>query len=394
MRLAALALLVLAACDEGSSEVGCAFGEVHTIAEATGALFDDVELIAQGEGALLVWSERGGLYARELGARGEARGEAWRIGAPCAAGVAIAQDGERVRLACARPGDRDRGREGSVALVAIEGRAARTITTFGPVSSQSEGVSIAIDRDRALVGWRDAEGLGARAFLATVDGSTASVEQLSTARMVASAPSLLRVAGGVAVAWSESWVRPDGETEGNLLLRSQGAIRPIATLSMVDARPALGADAGGLIVAFRDQRGSAVRGFAARPPSQGTLRDRDLQSSGRADAPGSRPRVVACGGHYFQVQTRLSSREVTMVSVRRLDARLRPVEAEQQVYEYHVAFTRLGAACVGDRLVMAVGAERSETSPVPRLRTLSLACGPGVAHERTPSIEGQVLRRR
>ena len=104
--------------------------------------------------------------------------------------------------------------------------------------------------------------------------------------------------------------------------------------------------------------------------------------------------LVPCGESVFSVATRRSSRGVTMVTLRRLDTDLSPVEEEQQVYEYHTRFPQAVGVCIEGRLLVAVGERESEVQRVPRLRTYELVCEPGRAHERTPGDEGQVLRKR
>jgi hypothetical protein len=153
----------------------------------------------------------------------------------------------------------------------------------------------------------------------------------------------------------------------------------------------------GPVVALRDRRPRGAdheRALIGRLDERLRLVSSALRSPARADDPESIARLVPCGQHVLSVTTRRSRRQVTMVSLRRLGADLRPVEAEHQIYEYHARFPQAAAACVDDQLVVAVGEQRTRVSPVPRLRTYVLRCGPGVAHERTPGTEGQVLRKR
>ncbi len=389
--------LALCGCGEESAEVGCAFAEARLIARAEGSAFDGVELIATDDGALLVWSDRSGLWARELDAGGAPRGEARRLGTRCPGGVAATLDGGATLVACGRPVDRDRGRDGAIVLLRIEDGAVQAAGRVEPVGAESYGVEVLRHGERTLVGYRDADVFVARARLAEVTGERAEARALSSEGTLASAPSLAVHDGALIAAWTESWFDPSGRPAGHLFTMREGdPPRPSLDVGDVDVRVRLATDARGPMVALRDRRprGADPRAFAGRLDDRLRLTLPALRSPGRADDADGRPMLVPCGDHVFSVATRTSSRQVTMVSIRRLDAELRSVEPEHQIYEYHARFVRAVGACVDDRLLVAVGERQTEVSPVPRLHTYALRCGPGVAHERTPGVEGQVLRKR
>lgn len=393
-RLAAgLALLVtLAACERGPAGVGCGFEETHLHARAVGGVFDDVELVAHGEGARLVWSDRSGLYVARLDASGRRVGAARRVATACPGGIAAAAQGDALVVACARPADRDRGRPGRVVLLRAGEDGARVIGEAGPVGAESRGVDVAVHGERVVVGWRDADVFTARARVAELSGGALAARAASSDGTLASAPSFVFHEGALVAAWTESWFDPGGRPAGHLFVQREGEPpRPSLEVADLEVRVQLASDPRGLMVALRDRRprGAEHRSFAGRLDERLRLRLDALHSPARADAARSEPMLVACGAHVFSVSTRTSSRGVTMVSLRRLDGALEAVEAEQQIYEYHARFPQAVGACVGGALLVAVGERASEVSPVPRLRTYRLRCGPGVAHERTPEREDQ-----
>ncbi len=393
---AVIACVALACgCEERSTAVGCGFGETHLHARAEGGAFDDIDLIATGDGAALVWSDRGGTAALRLDAKGRARGEATRLGTACAGGVAAAMRGDDLLVACARPADRDRGRDGSVVL--LEGE--RVIGSVGPVGGESHGVDLASEGDRVVVGWRDADVFTARAMIAELgEHGLGEARAISSGGTLASAPSLLFREHALLAAWTESWFDPSGRPAGHLFaLREGDPPRPSLDVGDIDVRVQLTADERGPMVSLRDRRprdAADHRAFVGRLDDHLRLALHDLHSPGRADEDGGEPMLVPCDGSIFSIATRRSSRQVTMVTIHRLDADLRSVEPEQQIYEYHARFPLAVAACVDRQLLIAVGERQSELSPEPRLRTYALRCGPGIAHERTPGREGQVLRKR
>ncbi len=393
-----LALLVGAsACEEERTEVGCAFEGARLVARADGAAFDALELVPTGDGAMLVWSDRGGTYLRELDSRGAPDGEARRIGTACPGGLAATLDGETLLVACSRPADRDRGREGEVLVLEVASDAARVLHRTGPVGGESYGVDLVREGERTVVAFRDADVFTSRARVAELEGGELASRAVSSEGTLASAPSLLLREGVLVTAWTESWFDPDGRPAGHLFVQREGdPPRPSLDVGDVDVRVSLAADEGGPMIALRDRRprGADPRAFAGRLDERLRLTIDALRSPGRADDPDARPALVPCGDHVYSVATRTSSRQVTMVSIRRLDRELHPAEDEQQIYEYHARFVRAAAACVEGQLLLAVGERQSEVSPVPRLHTYAMRCGPGVEHERTPGVEGQVLRKR
>lgn len=337
----------------------------------------------------MAWSERGGLYVRRVDPRGAPAGEPIRVGGACPGGVAMSASGDALFVACLRPGDPDRGRDGDLALFALRGDRAALASRTGPVGPASQGVDVEVRGDRAVAAWRSADTLAGHAYVA--DGPPDALPQgapISTAETLAGAPSVWLDGGDRVVAWTEGWLER-GRQGGHLLVqRADEPPRPSLSVGEIGARVHLTADETSPMVTLRDLRSSRHRAFVGRLDERLRLRDDDLGSPGRADAEDVTPMLVPCGDHVFAVMARRSSREVTMVNLRRLDRALRPVEAEQQIYAYHARFPQAVGACVDGDLLVAVGERQSEVQPVPRLRTFRLHCGPGVRHERTPSPDG------
>ncbi|MCB9591452.1 MAG: hypothetical protein H6719_01860 [Sandaracinaceae bacterium] len=384
-------------CDAAeSTEIGCAFGESYGIAESEGPSFDGVALASAGDGAWLVWSERSGTYARRLGPHGAPEADARRLGPACPGGVAALEHDGALLVACVTPGDRDRDREGTLLL----SRVTDEVTLLGrvaPVADESRDPDLAAEGNRVLVGWRDADAFAARARVAEL-GPEGLGEPwtLSSEETLSSAPSLRFIDGALHFAWTESWFH-QGRPAGHLLVRREGdPPRPSLGVNDIDVHTQLTADARGPLVTLRDRRGRSTqhRSFAGRLDADLRLTTDAIHSPARADANDGHPMIVPCGPYLFSVTTRRSSREVTMVSLRRLDADLEPLEGEQQIYEYHARFPQAVGVCVDDRLLVAVGERETDVQPRPRLRTYELVCGPGRVHARTPGTEGQVLRYR
>lgn len=315
-----------------------------------------------------------------------------RIATSCPGGLAATSQGEALVIACVRPADRDRGRTGQVVVLRV-GEGVEVLGSLGPVGSESRGVDLAIEGERVVVGWRDADVFTARARVAELNGEARA---LSSEGVLASAPSLVFDEGALVAAWTESWFDPAGRPAGHLFVQREGEPpRPSLDVGDLDVRVHLAKDARGLLVTLRDRRprGAEHRAFVGRLDGRLRLTLEALRSPARADAEESKPMLVPCGEHVFSVSSRTSSRGVTMASLRRLDAELRPVEAEHQIYEYHARFPQAVGACVDGRLLVAVGERASAVSPTPRLRTYGLRCGPGVVHERAPEREGSPGRR-
>ncbi len=397
----ALALsIACVGCDDEPPPVGCGFGPSALHAHAEGGEFDDVELLATPSGAALLYTDRAGTYLRRLDAAGVADGSAVRLTTPCPAGLAATQHGSKLLVACARPADLDRDRAGEVLVGEVAGEGVQWLGRLEGIGPRGGGTELVSDGRRAFLGWVSvaADELSSRAFVVELrDGRLGEPRALSSTPMLAGPPSFALVDGTLHTAWSESWLEPGGQAAGHLFVQREGD-PPVPSLELHTLRaPVRLRTLDGLVVALRDRRprGAAhERAIAGRLDERLRLVPSALRSPARADDPDSDPTLVACGGHVFSVTTRRSRRQVTMVSLRRLGAELRPAEGEHQIYEYHARFPRVAAACVGEQLLVAVGEQRSRVSPSPRLRTYTLRCGPGVTHERTPGTEGQVLRKR
>lgn len=339
---------------------------------------------------MVLWSDASGAFFQRLDAHGGPTGARTRLGAPCPGGIAAVASDEGIFVACLRPGDRDRDREGSLVLYEIGDGDGVVAGRTGMVGDESRGVDVAAHGSRVVVGWRDADVFVARARLAEREGDGLSEPRaLSSEGTLSSAPSLLFVGEQMHVAWTESWF-DRGRAAGHLLaLREGDPPRPSLGVFDIDVRTHLTADARGPMVTLRDSRprGARHRAFIGRLDQELRLTREALESPGRADAVLGRPMLVPCDGHVFMVATRRSSREVTMVTLRRLSESLEPLEDEQQIYEYHARFPHAVATCVEGRLLVAVGEQASQGRPTPELHTYELVCEPGLAHARTPEEE-------
>lgn len=288
-------------------------------------------------------------------------------------------------IACVRPGDADRDRPGSVVLLSGAGG---PLASFGPIRDRSAGVSLDAHEGRVVVGYRDADALASRAMIAELSGEEAgepsAVSQVETS---ASAPSVRFVDGALHFAWTEAWYEGGEIPTGHLLVQREGEPpRPSLSVSDVNVRTYLDVDGERPMVTLRDARprGARHRSFTGHLDDALRLDEDRLHSPSRADAQDGQPQVLRCGDHRFSVATRRSSREVTMVTIRRLAPDLDRAEDEHQIYEYHRRFPQAVGACVDGHLLVLVGERETDHQPRPRLSTYTLICEPGREHARTP----------
>ncbi|MGE0791617.1 MAG: hypothetical protein AB7S26_38435 [Sandaracinaceae bacterium] len=365
--------------------MGCGFAErSHELARASAPYFDGIALSPGEHGATAVWSERGGLFTRELDRDGAPRGEARRIGQACPGGVAATRARGRLRIACGRPADVDRDRAGGVDVLDESGR---EIMRFASAFDRLDGVSIDADDERLAVAFRNADATTSRAMLAVVDrGAAPELSTLSQPSHGAGAPSVRFIDGRWHVAWTESRYEGGAPLVQVLVQREGEAPRPSLRIREIDGPVELTDDDGTPIVTLRDQRpaGASTRSFTGHLDEHLALDEDHLRSPSRADGDGARPLVLRCDDARFSVSTRQSSRGVTMVAIRRLDETLAHAEDEQQIYEYHRRFERAVAACVDGGVLVLVGERQTDLRSSPRLSTYRLECGAGRAHDRTP----------
>ena len=344
-------------------------------------------MVPSSAGTWLVWSERAGTYALPLDASGAPSGPRVQLGARCTGGVAAALDGGALITACGRRADPDRGRDGELLLIELRAGVARVLAEWPSLGPQSRGVALLVLDDERWVGWHDARLSVSRTWIARFAAGVADPpREISSFNVQGGPPALSALDGEPVVAWTEGGIAPSGHAAGRLLVRrGDRPARPSLDVAILDAPLRLLAQPSGLVLALRDSRpaGARERIFLGRLDDDLALDLADVRSPGRADGDDAPVSLTACGGSLFALTHRRSSRGVTMASLRRLEAEtLSPLEDEHQIYEYHARMSRSAAACVGGRLLVVVGEQR--TSVNPRLSAHVLRCAPGVRHERTP----------
>lgn len=346
--------------------------------------------MAHRNGTAVLWSDRTGTFLRTLDASGAPTAPKERLGAPCPAGLAAQAGDAGLWIACSRPADPDRGREGAVALWQWSpAHAVQPVTTFTPVGPTSRGVAILRREQTLTLAWQSAWPWQARTWQGQWRPGVASTARaVSDPLTLAGPPALGEYEGSLISAWTESWLDADGGTEGRLAVQiGDGLPRTSLPLwTVLSPVQLFGRDSAPPAVSLRDTQGApSERVFLGQLTRHLRLTPESLRSPQRADG-GAAPILISCGGHHISLALRRSSRDVTMVTIRRLNEDLQGVEAEQQIYRYHSRFTDLAAACAGESLVIATVEKRDAATPYARLRTFSYRCGPGLRHQRTPGV--------
>jgi len=360
----------------------CTLGAEHRIALVDGPEVDDVAL-AEAEGRLwALWSERAGTFARAIATDGAPEGEPIRIGARCEGGIAAAEDRATIWIACGRRGDDARDDEGGVQLLTFHDAQVEAHGAYGALGPDGRGVALAVDRRGTLVlGWQRARGAVRESWIQRVGEHPPPPERVSTPPFLASAPALAFSNQSLWVAWSESWFDARGNPEGRIQLRvGHAAPRAIANLRFDSAMPVLRAGPGGhWLLTFRDRRriGERPRAYIAAIDGEAFERgrvervrfERSLPANARGEA-----LALGCAGDVFVVSPRTRSRSERLIAIRRYASSLRGLGPEHQVYEHGASFEHADARCVGTRLLVLVGAQRSRVQGA-SVRTTSLECG-------------------
>lgn len=382
MRLAALVLVTLGAAGCEASQpaaVGtpCAFGEEHVLAEARGGLFFGVDLVLDGEHGRVFWSDRSGSWVRDVGDTGRPTGPATRLGPGCDGGLDAARSSDGWLLACLRREVPEAGKAGHVEVLHLDA-AARVVSraSLGPAGRYSDGVSLDLDGGVPVVAWHDGTPGAHRVWLARVEvGERVEPQLVSRPGVAAGAPTVRVVDGRAVVVWAETRFDANGYLVGQVLLSDlHGAPREVAVIIHDDARPVLGEDEDGLLVAYRDEApaGTLARLFVRRM-ADGLTPTGEPVSVGRANGIG-RATLVACEGALTTVAPRSYGRHEVLVGINRLDEELRHRHPERQIYEYGTDFSLAAADCADEHTLIVV-AERGHTArPIAQLRTATLDC--------------------
>lgn len=372
---ALLAALLLGGCGEEMLGGACLLGAEHRIAVPVGPLVHDVALATEGRSVWALWSDRSGAFVRAIDPDGRPREHPIRIGPACDGGMAALAQSGALLVACGRRGDEARGDDGGVQLFEVREGRVRVRGALGAMGRDGQGVALAVAADGALhVGWQQARGAVSSAWIARAL-TGAEPERISHPRHRASRPALALRDGTLLVAWAETWLRPDGEIEGRVRLRSGPRTRDVAALAFEHALPVLRPGVGhDLALSFRDRRpaGSRPRVQVARV-RPGPLRLDRIEAAAHANAAGE-AFACGCGSDIFVVAPRTHSRTERLVSIRRHGPDLRPRGPEQQVYEHGAVFEHADAACVDGRLLVLFAGRPGLDARQGSVRATTVSC--------------------
>lgn len=362
--------MILAACSSGEGGVECELSEEVEVG-ASSTAFDAVALARDGESLVAFWSAAAGLFARRLADDGTATGPDRRIGPRCDGGLAAAS-GDHIALACStrRHADKDR-RGGALVLFLDRDLSVRSRRLGGEIGERSQGIALALRGDEADVAFQDSGRSGARAWYWP---AREEPHLASRSETIAGPPSIAALESGSALVWAEMAIAEDGTEVGEVRLERPGvAPRRVATVVYGDARPVLGRIGDRSVVAFRDERpaGSRTRLYLQALDDRWDPTGVAIEL-GRADGTGG-PRLVPCDGALYAIVPRGYGSE-DLVAVHRLDAELRSVCGEKQLYDVGRQFALAEAACVsanGGEDLVVLTAERG-TSDSPSVRVLTM----------------------
>lgn len=354
----------------------CTFGPEHRLATPEGVVVDDVAIAVSGERILALWSDRAGTFARQMGSDGAPDGPSRRITARCDGGLAVAERGDTIWIACGRRGDEARDDEGAVQLLAMRQDAVEARGTFGALGPDGRGVAIAIDPAGGIVlGWQHARGPVRQAWIARAAEGAPPSERISTPFFQSSAPALAFDGDRLHVVWAETWLDARGRFEGRIQLRvGSRAPRAVADIRFEAAMPALrpGPD-GGLVLAFRDRRPPHARPrmHLARVDGERLALNR-IERSLPANTAGEAI-AVGCEGAVLAVAPRTRSRTERLIAIRRYSPGLEGLGPEHQMYEHGSAFEHADARCVGGALLVLGGARETRAQRA-SVRAARLTC--------------------
>ncbi len=359
MALARLGLLAwLAWLGAGCAERGdrfCQLGAERTVARSVALEFDGIELLPWGDGALALWSDSGGLFARALDRHAQPTGEARRVGARCAGGLAVLARDDGLELACSSPAADGKHADGGGLAVyqldrELKAQRRRRVGAAGPLSA---GVALGRDGRELAVAWHDGAPDAHRVWWASLAAGAEPPRVLSTTGRMAAAPSLAVRDGQARVAWAERWLH-QGELRSRVAYwDGSGTGRNMLPVAHLQAMPQLIELGGQPLLAYRDRRGKGDRTglYLTRVAGRGELVG-ETARVGRADGVG-RPALAPCMGGLVTATPRTYGADY-FVGINWLDRGLTRVRGEQQFYEDTHAFSRAAVACVGDQALILI----------------------------------------
>jgi hypothetical protein len=333
----------------------CQLGAEHEVARTSAKDFDAIALIALGARAVALWSIPAGLFAQALDGQGAPTGARIRLGVRCEGGFDALANGDGLTVACLLHPTRGKHEQpGGVLLHAID-RALRVTGTrlIGSAGAQSEGVALARGARGLELAWHDGSPDAHRIFWSSLAQGAAPPLQASENGRMAQAPTLATRSGTSVLAWAENWIER-GKLESRLVIWDRRSPpRTLLSRAHVAAMPQLFSLGGGLVLGYRDRKGSDAKTglYLARAGDFGERLESSVRV-GRADGVG-RPALEACmdgvvaatprtyGGDYF-------------VGINWLDRALGRTRGEQQFYEDAHAFTQVSAACLGSHALLLI----------------------------------------
>ncbi|MBX7193737.1 MAG: hypothetical protein K1X94_16900 [Sandaracinaceae bacterium] len=343
-------------------EDGCELGDEVPIAELLGPAPHDVVLVGAEHPTHVAWSERAGLFLREL----DGDATVVRLGAPCDAGMSS----QGALLACARRGDDSKAQSGHVTVLDVETGA--IVGQASGVGPDSFGVGLAFsDTERVLV-WNDARQTTSSVMLRRGDHDAQRISREGV-RAGRPAAALERHGGHtqIVLAWPETWLGDEG-VEGTLRVQRGERLLELEPLGYDLAHPSIATDPEGeAVVVFRDRRPARTRPrmFVRRLDAEDHAHDGvPANADGEALA-------VACAGAMVIVAPRTHSRSERLVAVRRHDlATLEGSGPEHQIYMHGAAFEHADARCVGNDVLVAVASHATIERPHGAVSTVRFTC--------------------
>lgn len=356
----------------------CRFGPSHDVGTA-GLGADEVALVATRGSTAAFWSGDSGFFARALDATGAPISEPRRIGSACDAGLAVAPRDSGWLALCGRRAQLDKGQQGSLTLIALDRSLRPTRTKHvaslgrdasgGDLARHADGTWSVVWHDGALGAWNVW-----RSRLRFEADEVVDAEPLSSGVLAASPrPRVVVHEDRAHFVFEEFWLDA-GFARGRVLVaRERGAPVAVEELEDRDARAQLLHDGRSWILVFRDLRRPSPRpSLFARRLGDDLRPIEPARRVTRADADGS-PEALTCGGRIVVVVPRTWDTDI-LVGIDVLDARLRKIVAEQQVYEWSARFPLADAICEDGGLVALVAARARAGDGEAPLHTIGLRC--------------------
>lgn len=357
----------------------CSLGEAEPVAQSGAARFDGIALSSRGRDALAAWSDSSGTFVRWLG---QTKRPAARVAERCAGGVALGLAHDAAYVACLAA-------EGAYVL-RLEGAGLRPgarIALAASAGRDAHGISLALQPAPAgaraepalYVAWEDGVAGDPKVQLATINepaspGAAARVRPLSRAHANGHEPQLLWHQAALWASWTESELTP-GKTRHHVVLQRGG--QPPARLAEVageSPRPALGADAEGVVLAYRAARRVGLRGelWLGRVDPSGRKLRAPARAIGRAN--GSLGPSLSLCRTTRAVAVPIDHASELYVALHPLSAALTSSEENHQYYESGKELVTSVAACVGDHPLVLLAEQTDPARPAARLLSTAFRC--------------------